>query len=88
MGVVNLETLSYNPNRITEIYLPSKSGSRLESGDSWKSDEVTNLVLYTGRAQPEDYMQELTADGTRYRGPVEVIVTELTDPNRFGKEGY
>ena len=61
----------------------SKLGTTLKAGDGWKEGSVRIRVPCTGVWQKEDEVPEFIIDGILYRDVVEVITTELEDPDGF-----
>ena len=61
----------------------SKPGMTLKAGDGWKEGSVSIRVPCTKVKQKEDDAPEFTVDGILYRDIVEVIMTELKDPDSF-----
>ena len=64
-------------------HLSPKPGTTLKPGDGWKCGKVTIRVPCTGHKQQEEDAPEFTVDGIYYRDAVEVITTELMDPDSF-----
>ena len=66
-------------------HLP-KSGTTpttLKAGDGWKEGSVRIRVPCTGKRQKEDEAPEFVVNGILYRDIVEVVTTELEDPDAF-----
>ena len=61
----------------------STPGTTLAPGDSWKDGTVKIKVPCTGVKQREEDAPEFSVGGMVYRDPVEVITTELMDPDSF-----
>ena len=61
----------------------SKPGATLKAGDGWKEGSVSIRVPCTRVKQKESDAPEFTVSGILYRDIVEVIVTELEDPDSF-----
>ena len=61
----------------------SKPGMSLKAGDGWKEGSVSIRVPCTRVKQKENEAPELTVNRILYRDIVEVIMTELKDPDSF-----
>lgn len=61
----------------------SKLGTTLKAGDGWKEGSVKIRVPCTKVRQKESESPEFTVSGILYRDVVEVIESELKDPNAF-----
>ncbi|KAF9786306.1 hypothetical protein BJ322DRAFT_1108159 [Thelephora terrestris] len=61
----------------------SQPGGALKAGDGWREGSVSIRVPCTGVAQKESEAPEFVVKGILYRDIVEVITTELEDPNTF-----
>ena len=63
-----------------------KSGTTLttlKAGDGWKEGSMRIRVPCTGKRQKEDEAPEFVVNGILYRDIVEVVTTELEDPDAF-----
>ena len=60
-----------------------KPETTLKAGDGWKEGSVTIRVPCTRVKQKESEAPEFVVDGILYRDAVEVIESELKDPNAF-----
>ena len=61
----------------------SKPGTSLKAGDGWKEGSVKIRVPCTKVQQKESEAPEFTIDGILYRDVVEVVKSELKDPDAF-----
>ena len=69
--------------RFDKRHCSSKSGTTLTPGDGWKNGSVKIRLPCARVKQREEDAPEFTVDGLLYRDPVEVIATELQDPDSF-----
>ena len=69
--------------RFEKRHCSSKPGTTLEPGDSWKVGSVKIRLPCAKFKQREEDAPEFTVGGILYRDAVEVITSELQDPDSF-----